>query len=130
MPGQHINRTSTIGLVVLSLTALLTVLPFALRAVLTGYAPPPESDEGVGAHMFQLSIAALLPMGVAFLATADWTQPRRSLQRLAFPVVAVVLACSILFYFEHYYFPAHGSSLPRPGLPLRVWRHLLGTAGG
>ena len=128
MRGQQINRISTIGLIVLSLTALLTVLlGLALPAVLSGHIPPPEPDEGTGAHIFQLSIAALVPVGFLSLATADWTQPLRSVRRLAFPAAAVVLAFSILFYFEHYYFPAHGSPLPRPGLPLRLLRQLLGA---
>ena len=130
MRGQQINRVSTIGLIVLSLTALLTVLlGLALPAVLGGHIPPPEPDEGTGAHIFQLSIAALVPVGFLSLATADWTQPLRSVRRLAFPAAAVVLAFSILFYFEHYYFPAHGSPLPRPGLPLRLLRQVLGAVG-
>jgi hypothetical protein len=101
--GQQVHRASTIGLVVLSLTALLTVLlGLALPAVLSGHMPPPEPDEGRGAHIFQLSIVALGPMGVLFLATADWTRPWRSMRRLAFPATAVVLAFGILYYFEHY----------------------------
>src|SRR5947209_6095041 len=44
MDSWTVNRVSTIGLIVLSLTALLTVLPLALRAVLTGHVPPPEPD--------------------------------------------------------------------------------------
>ena len=106
MRGQQINRVSTVGLIVLSLTALLTVLPGALRAVLSGHIPPPEPDEGTGAHIFQLSIVALVPMGLIFLATTDWTQPLRSVRRLAFPAAAVVLAFGILYYWEKYY-PAH-----------------------
>ncbi len=102
MRGQQINLASNIGLVVLSLAALLTVLPSALRAVLTGQMPTLEPDEGTGAHIFQLSIVALVPMGFLFLATADWTQPWRMVRRLAFPGAAVVLACGILYYFEVY----------------------------
>ncbi len=56
MRAQQINRASTIGLVVLPLAVLLTVLPAALRAVLTGQMPTPQPDEGTGAHIFQLSI--------------------------------------------------------------------------
>jgi hypothetical protein len=77
-----------------------------LRAVLSGHIPPPDPDEGTSAHIFQLSIVALVPMGFLFLATADWTQPLRMLRRLAFPASAVVLAFGILYYFEKYY-PAH-----------------------
>lgn len=106
MRAQQVNRVSTIGLIVLSLTALLPLLAVAVRAVLTGHMPTPERDEGAGAHIFQLSIVALLPMGLLFLATADWTKPLRSVRRLAFPAGAVVLAFGILYYFEKYY-PAH-----------------------
>jgi hypothetical protein len=107
MRVQQVNRVSTLGLIVLSLTALLTVLPFAVRAVFTGHIPPPQPDEGAGAHIFQLSIVALAPMGILFFATADWTQPWRSGRRLAFPAAAVLLAFGILYYFEKVYYPAH-----------------------
>ena len=107
MRGQQLNRVSTIGLIVFSLTALLTVLSLPLRWVLPGHLPPPEPDEGTAAHIFQLSLAALVPMGFLFLVTADWTQPARSVRRLAFPAAAALLALGILYYFEHYYYPAH-----------------------
>jgi uncharacterized YccA/Bax inhibitor family protein len=98
--AQQLNRASTIGLIVLSLTALLDVL-------LVGYTQPPLPDEGTGAHIFQLSIVALVPMGLLFLATADWTQPVRTVRRLAFPGAVVVLAFAALYYLEHYFYPAH-----------------------
>ena len=107
MRAQPINRVSSIGLIVLSLTAFVTVLlGMVLPAVLSGHIPPPGPDEGTSAHIFQLSIVALVPVGLLFLATADWTQPVRSVRRLAFPAAAVVLAFGILYYFEKYY-PAH-----------------------
>ncbi len=107
MRMRQMNRVGTLGLVVLSLTALMTVLPSALRFWFTGYIPLPEPDEGAGAHIFQLSIVALVPMGIFFAATADWTQPLRSARRLAFPAAALLLAFGILFYFEQVYYPAH-----------------------
>ena len=107
MRAQQINRVSSIGLIVLSLTAFVTVLlGMVLPAVLSRHIPPPQPDEGTSAHIFQLSIVALVPVGLLFLATADWTQPVRSVRRLAFPAAAVVLAFGILYYFEKYY-PAH-----------------------
>ena len=78
------------------------MLGLLLPAVLNGQIPPPEPDEGTLAHVFQLSIVALVPMGLVFLATADWTRPLRNVWRLAFPATAVVLAFSILYYFEKY----------------------------
>ena len=94
MRGQQIKRVSGKIVVVLSLTALL--------AVLSGYAQTPRSDEGAAAHIFQLSIAALAPMILLFLATADWRQPLRSARPLAFPPAALVLAFGALYYLEHY----------------------------
>src|SRR6516164_5087218 len=69
MRAQQINRVSSKALIVLSLIALL--------AVLSGYTQAPQPDEGTAAHIFQLTIVALVPMIVLFLATADWRQPLR-----------------------------------------------------
>ena len=92
--GQQINRVSGKVLIILSLTALL--------AVISGYTHPLQSDEGSAAHIFQLSIVALVPIVLLFLATADWRQPLRSVRPLAFPAAALVLAFSALYYLEHY----------------------------
>jgi hypothetical protein len=100
MRERQINRLSTIGLIILSFTALLDVL-------LIGYTQPPLSDEGAGAHIFQLSIVALVPLYLVFLATAEWRQPWRSARTLAIPTVAVVLAFAALFYLEPSFYPAH-----------------------
>lgn len=93
MRGQQVNRISGKMLIVLSLTALL--------AVLSGYTQPPQPDEGTGAHIFQLSIVALVPVFLLFLATADRKQPLRSLRPLALPAGALVLAFGALYYLEH-----------------------------
>jgi len=102
MRAEQLNRVSMVGLVILSVTALSTVLDATLGVLLSGQIPPPEPDEGTGAHVFQLSIAALLPVGVFFFATADWTRPSRVVRRLAVPAVAVIAAFALLYYFEHY----------------------------
>ena len=94
MRGRQINRVSGRVLIVLSVTALL--------AVLSGYTQPPQPDEGSAAHIFQVSIVALVPMTLLFLATADWRQPLRSVRSLAFPAAALVLAFGALYYLEHY----------------------------
>ena len=102
MRAAQLNRVSTIGISLLSLTALATVLYGVLtRVILPEHPLPPEADETAPARIFQLSIAALLPFGLLFLASADWTQPFRSLRRLALPGVAVVLAFGILLYLEN-----------------------------
>lgn len=94
MRGQQINRISSIALIVLSFTALL--------AVLSGYTRPPQLDEGAAAHVFQLSIVALVAMIFLFLATADWRLPARSTRALAFPASVLLLAFGALYYLEHY----------------------------
>jgi energy-coupling factor transporter transmembrane protein EcfT len=97
MRGEQINRASSIVIIGLSLTALLTVL--------SGYThppQPPEPDEGAAAHIFQLSIAALVPTILLFLATADWKRPWRSVRPLVLPAAALVLAFGMLYHLEHY----------------------------
>src|SRR4030088_2150502 len=96
MFGQRINAVSAKVVLVLSLIALVTVL--------TGYFQPPEPDEGTGAHIFQLSIVALVPMILLYLATADWTHPLRGARPLALPAIALVLAFGALYYLEHYWY--------------------------
>jgi cytochrome bd-type quinol oxidase subunit 2 len=94
---QKINRAASVASIVLSLVALLTVF--------SGYLQPPQprpTDEGSAAHIFQLSIAALLPTVALFLATADWKRPARSARPLVFPAVALTIAFAALFYLEHY----------------------------
>ena len=94
MLGQQINRFTGKVLIGLSLTALF--------AVLSGYTHPPQPDEGAAAHIFQLSILALVPMILVFLATADWRQPLRSVRPLTLPATALLLAFGALYYLEHY----------------------------
>lgn len=97
MRGQQINRLSARVLIVLSLTALL--------AVLSGYTQPPQplpADEETAAHIFQLSIVALVPTIFVFLVTADWRQRWRGARPLALPVAMVTVAFAALYYLEHY----------------------------
>jgi hypothetical protein len=93
---QHVNRLSATLLIVLSLTALLLVL-----AALAQPPRPLPSDEGTEAHIFQLSIAALLPMTLVVLSTANWARPWRSMLPLVFSAVATMLAFAALYYLEH-----------------------------
>jgi len=97
--GGQINRVTVRVMMVLSLISLLTVL--------SGYLQQPQSDEGAAAHIFQLSMVALLLAIVVFFATADWTEPRRSMRPLIFPSVAVTLAFAALYYLEHFYYRLH-----------------------
>ena len=94
MTGQQINHITGKVVLVLSVIALLTVL--------SGYFQPPQPDEGTGVHIFQLSIVALIPMILLFLATADWKQPSRSARPLAIPAVTLVIAFAALYCLEHF----------------------------
>jgi hypothetical protein len=101
---MDINRISGIGLLVLSLSA--SVVPWLL-VWLRGFDQPPLADEGAAAHIFQLSVAALLPVTVIFFATADWARPAQIVKRVAVPAVLVILAFAFVFYYERVYIPAH-----------------------
>ena len=94
MRVQKINRISGRAALVLSLAALLSVL--------SGYFQPPQRDEGVAAHIFQLSIAAVVPTILLFLVSADWRRPLRNARTLAFTLASLVLSFGALFYLEHY----------------------------
>jgi len=94
MQGQKINRISGRIIMILSSIALLTVI--------SGYFQPPQPDEGAAAHIFQLSIVALVPMILLFLSTADWKRPLQSIRQMAFPAATLVLAFGALYYLEHF----------------------------
>ena len=96
MSAQQINRISRMTVIVLSFIALVTVL--------TGYMQPPQADEGIGAHIFRLTIVLLTPVMLLFLATANWEQPVRTVRLLAIPVAALVCAFAALYYLEHYWY--------------------------
>jgi hypothetical protein len=95
MSGEQINRVS--GRIITGLSAL------ALLTVVTGFLHPrqPEPDEGTGAHIFQLSIALIVPMILLFFVTADWKKPLRNVRLLALPGAVLVLAFGALYYLEH-----------------------------
>src|SRR5215471_10677082 len=96
MRAHQINRLSSVLLILLSVTALITVITGLI------WPPPlPEPDEGTRAHLFQLSIAALLPMTVIVVGTADWHQPWRTMLPVIIAFISAVLAFVGLYYLEH-----------------------------
>ena len=101
MTSRRFHGYTTAALHLFSFTALLPLLVVFGRGVATGHLPAPDRDEGTGAHVFQLSVAALLPIGLAFFASADWTRPTEVIRRLALPAMFVVLAFGLLYYYEH-----------------------------
>jgi|SRR5579863_1240231 len=113
MPDRkhQLNRLS--GRIIVFLSCI------ALFVVLTGYLQPPQTDEGAGAHIFQLAIVALAPMILLFLVTADWTQPLSIVRPLAFPAVALVLAFGALYYLEHYRDPNYRRDASSTGATFR-----------
>jgi energy-coupling factor transporter transmembrane protein EcfT len=94
MREAQTNRISAKVLIVLSLVAL--------SAVVSGYFQPPQADEGAAAHIFQLSVVAILPTLLLFLATTDWKQPWRSARQLTLPFSTLVMAFGALYYLEHF----------------------------
>jgi heme/copper-type cytochrome/quinol oxidase subunit 4 len=92
--APKINRLASLASILLSL--------IALACVITGYFQPPQPDEGSAAHIFQLSIAALVPTLIAFLLTADWKKPARTIRPLIFSAATLIVAFAALFYLEHY----------------------------
>ena len=94
MREPQINLVSSLALMGLSIVSLLTVV--------SGYLQPPQRDEGSAAHIFQLSIVAIIAVAGIFFATADWRQPLRSARWLAFPAVTLTLAFGALYYLEHF----------------------------
>ena len=99
---REINNLS--GYVILFLSVI------ALLAVVTGYGEPPQQDEGTAAHIFQLSIMALAPTILLFLATADWRQPLRTVRPLLLAALFLVLVFGALYYLEHYRNPNYVGS--------------------
>jgi drug/metabolite transporter (DMT)-like permease len=97
MSAQQIHRISGSSMIALSLMALVTVL----WGYTTPRGTPAPSDEGTGAHLFQLAIVLLVPAGLLFLGTANWKEPRRLAVPLAIAGIAVVVAFGALYYLEH-----------------------------
>jgi|SRR5579884_4252575 len=101
MDRARLHRVSVVALHLLSFTALLPLLIAVGGGLVRGHLAAPAPDEGTGAHVFQLSIAALLPSGVLCLATAPWDRPARVAAGLAAPAAFVALAFGLLYYYEH-----------------------------
>ena len=84
MSLEKLNIVSSRIILALSLIALLTVLSGYLQP-----RHPAPTDEGTGAHIFQIAIVLVVLMGLPFLFTADWKSPMRSARRLVFPAISL-----------------------------------------
>jgi hypothetical protein len=101
MSTQAINRISSRVILGLSLFAMFLVVGATGLVMLGKFDPSPGGDEGTAAHLFQLAIVLLAPVGLAFLVTADWRRPQEVARRLALPAVALIVAFSTLYFMEH-----------------------------
>ena len=107
MRAEQIHRASSVGIAVLCLIASVMVFQAVVRALINGALPPPPSDEGAAARIFQLSVVGLVPVGICWLATTDWAHPWKTVRWLVVPLIALALAFGLLFYIEQVYYPAH-----------------------
>lgn len=89
------NRIAGGALYVLSALALLTVS--------TGYFQRPLPDEGVAAHIFQLSVVTFGTAFLVFVATANW-QDRRAVRVLGISSAILAAAFAALYYLEHIFY--------------------------
>lgn len=79
---------------------MFLVVGATVLTMLGRFLPSPDGDEGAAARLFQLTIALLVPAGLAFLVTADWRRPLKVAGRLMVPAVALVVAFSMLYSME------------------------------
>jgi len=95
MMRTQINRGAAIMPLFLSGAAFL----LALGAGLMGWERN-LPDEGTGAHLFQLMIAAQIPLIAILLWTADWSKPRSIGKWLMIDLAAIALACAPVALFR------------------------------
>lgn len=83
--------------------ALIGLAAVALVTVLTGFwqTRPLPADEGTGAHIFQLAVVAMLPVGAIFVATTPEGERGQILRKLALPGAVLAAAFVALYFLEH-----------------------------
>lgn len=94
---QHggINRISAIAPVAMSLAAFIMVVVAAVMGRANS-----QPDEGTLAHIFQLLIAAQMPVILLFLVTADCRHSTRVARPLALQGAAIILAVGSVYYLN------------------------------
>jgi len=80
----------------MSTAAALLVVEFLIRVGRVR-----QADEGTEAHLFQLLLAAQVPIIAYFAVTYLPKQPRQSLVVMALQFIAGVAALSLLYFLEH-----------------------------
>jgi len=83
------------------LPPLLSLASVALivGGIITGW-DQGRGDEGTAAHLFQLMMAAQLPLIVAFLVTADWRRPRPVFRIAMFQAFGIAAVIAVGLYFK------------------------------
>ncbi len=90
--SQTVGRWGPIALSAAAILLLLTALATGWERGL--------KDEGVVAHLWQISIALQIPLVVLFLATADWRRPGGVAKIFALQVAALGLAMAPVALFR------------------------------
>jgi hypothetical protein len=95
MDRTKINRIAGIAPILMSTVAV------ALLAVVlvTGWERNLK-DEGAAAHTWQLLVGLQLPLILLFLASANWSRPRRPLLILAAQAAGLGMAMAPVAYFH------------------------------
>jgi hypothetical protein len=91
--GRSDVSRSTVNRITLILPLVLSALAFALVMISVLSGVPPQPDENASAHIWQLLMAAQLPLVVLFLATADWRSWSPALL-FGLQVAAIAAACA------------------------------------
>ena len=81
--------------IAMSLVACSLVLQHVARHL------PPETDEGTAAHLWQLLMAAQVPIVFWFAATRLPRDPRRGVVVLALQACAFASSLALLWWMEH-----------------------------
>ena len=93
--SNTMHRSSGFALIGLAVVALVTVM--------TGFwqTRPLPAGEGTGAHIFQLAVVAMLPVGAIFVATTPADERGQILRKVALPAAVLAAAFVALYFLEH-----------------------------
>ena len=96
VPHETLYRLCARLPVAMSLLALAVLLTWLVMGWERG-----RTDEGVGAHLFQLLVFGQLPLIVLSLALADWSRPKRAALWAGLQACALALPMGLLYAAEH-----------------------------
>jgi|SRR5579884_876809 len=91
--SDHRKRAS---LYVVVIAIALSLFAFSIVVTQVAIGTPRQADESTWAHLFQLAMAAQIPLGVTFFLVADWRRPRYVALLLLVQVFAVTAALTAL----------------------------------